>query len=138
MRTAIDSRGSSPRGGRFPGGVALAAFLGAFFVLPLWAALTLCTMPCCHHSGDTSSPVVTAAMTGCQTQCSIAAANEATPTAAVVVPAPAHENGIAPAAATVVVVDVTVVPSVLASSAALPMTHGVDAPIHVLNSTFRI
>lgn len=139
MRTAIDSRRTSSKAGRLFGGAALAAFLGAFFVMPLWAALTLCTMPCCHPAaGDTSSPVVTAAMTGCETECSIDAADDVTPTASVVVPTPAHEDGIALAATSVAAVDGTVPAPVVASSSALPMTHGADAPIHVLNSTFRI
>jgi hypothetical protein len=139
MRTAIDSRRTSQRSGRLFGGIALAAFLGAFFVVPLWAALTACTMPCCHPAaGDRSSPVVTAAMSGCETECSIDAPDTTVPTASVVVPTPSYDHGIALTATSVAAVDDTVPASVVASSSALPMTHGADAPIHVLNSTFRI
>ena len=139
MRTGIGSDGTSRRFGRLLGGATLGAFLGAFFVVPLWAALTLCMMPCCHQAdANPSSAVVTAAMTGCGTECSIAAGYEVTPRASVVVPTPSQEHGVVLAATSVVAVDVTVPAPVVASSSALPMVHGVDAPIHVLNSTFRI
>jgi hypothetical protein len=35
------------------GGIGLLVFLGAFFVMPLCAALAICSMPCCEH-GDQS------------------------------------------------------------------------------------
>ena len=124
---------------RLLGGAALLVFLGAFFAIPLWAALTLCTMPCCNPAtGETPSAVVTAAMNGCQPECSIGAADAATQTATVVVPAPAKELGVSLTPPALSAVGVTVPASVVDLSAALPMTHGADAPIHVLNSTFRI
>lgn len=139
MRSAVDRLRTSRISGRLLGGVVLAAFLGAFFVVPLWAAVTLCTMPCCHDRGaNPSSPVVMAPMTACATECSIAATDDVTPTASVVVPTPAQQHGVVLAVTSVLVADVSVPASVVASSSALPMMHGVDAPIHVLNSTFRI
>jgi hypothetical protein len=42
---------------------------GVMFALPLYVALTLCAMPCCHHGGGVA---MTSDMTGCATTpCSI-------------------------------------------------------------------
>src|ERR1044071_1629274 len=52
--------------------LAACGVLGLFsvmFALPLYVALTLCAMPCCHHGG---SVAMTSDMTGCATTpCSI-------------------------------------------------------------------
>lgn len=119
------------------GAIALAAFLGAFFVVPLYAALTLCTMPCCHHeSGSGAAPGLSADMSGCQTDCSIGSADAATMAAPAVVPG----NDAARNAVAVTVAGAVVEPA--RATAAFPQTsgsaRGSAAPLHVLNSTFRI
>lgn len=35
---------------RIPAGAAALIFFAMFFALPLYAAVTMCTMPCCHHA----------------------------------------------------------------------------------------
>lgn len=138
MRTPAGSFGTR-RSDRLLGGVALIAFLGAFFAVPLWAALTLCTMPCCSHdSGSGPATAMVADMSsGCQTECSIE--TPSTRETAVPVVVAAHDDGRPVSLPSTIAFSGEITKSsFILSLAATPVAHGVDAPIHVLNSTFRI
>lgn len=121
---------------RILAGSGVLLFVGMFFALPLFAALTLCTMPCCDHDNGTNGPVVSADMTPCATECAIRT-DEATATQA-----PSIAPG-KPAAKRAVVVSV-VVAAMDTPPVTAPGDRGVvagsraDAPVHVLNSVFRI
>ncbi len=110
---------------------ALFAFVGAFFVVPLWPLLTLCRMPCCHQA--TPSAAMTAPM-GCHTDCTVVAANDALAASTMVAPAQ-HDVATAPAVALVDVLR----PALAAPDATgAPPPSLAAAPLHLLNSVFRI
>ena len=52
---------------RFSGAVSLLAVAGAFLILPLCVAISLCGMPCCHRD---DAPRSVAGPTPCETACS--------------------------------------------------------------------
>ncbi|GEM_PF-1809201 len=109
-----------------------------FFALPLYAAVNLCTMPCCHHDGSSEQPAVGAGMSGCASDCSISA-DAATAAESIRSVAPARRGLEHAIAATQVVAAITTasdgVPPV--RDEARPRSSSA-APLHVLNSLFRI
>ena len=122
---------------RILAGFGVLAVFGVLFVLPLCAALALCTMPCCHHENGATGAVVSADMAACATECGIGSENRTPTTVAAVAP----ENGI-PRSSPLVVAFVHL-PAAPAAAVALerdaePSHRGADAPLHVLNSLFRI
>jgi hypothetical protein len=108
-------------------------FLGIFFALPLYAALTICTMPCCKHDGANEA-AVSAAPTPCATDCAVRADD------ATAAPAPT----IAPEKRAPLVTNVAV--GVEQSALVVTANHRpphdrrrvVDTPLTVLHSVFRI
>jgi len=136
MLRSIDQRSALRGFRRILGGSGLLVFLGAFFVLPLFAALALCAMPCCHQETGSAGSVVSAGMAACETECS-SLANEASSD---VVPSVLPESGAdrsAPVATAVALVDAPAVVAMVYSRA-VGFTRGAGAPLHILNSTFRI
>ena len=111
----------------------LLLFVSAFFVAPLCNALTLCTMPCCHH-GSSDAKIAANPMAPCATECAISSSESTLPVA------PAVAQG-SPAA----VINIDVVHVADSAAPAVPLEvqrdaslHGPIAAIHLLNSTFRI
>ena len=104
-------------------------FVVAFFAMPLYAAATLCVMPCCHQ--ESAQPVVSAAM-GCATEC-LVRADEATAATPIGVIAPQSVI-----AFTIMVVDATNI----TTTDRVPQREQAHAPpaasLQVLNSIFRI
>lgn len=111
----------------------LLLFIGAFFAAPLANALMLCTMPCCVQA-STVAKIVPAAAGSCATECAISAPDATLPLASTILPS-------SPAPA--ITIDAVGVASGVAVASLVELQpdtspHGVHAPIHVLNSTFRI
>ena len=99
-------------------------FFAVFFAAPLYAAMTICTMPCCQQNE------------ACQAACSIGPANAATTAARTVVPQDRRVD-----VATPVVAEIPAAPEMRA----VPVVRDAGgihppnaAPLHLLNSTFRI
>jgi len=116
-------------------GVVAFTFLAVLFGLPLYAALTLCAMPCCDHpSGEETA--VSAAMTACQQTCAISSDEAAPPKAVTFAPEQRAHHGI-------VVPGIAMTfepPAAPARSEERSDSHhrAAIAPLHVLNSIFRI
>lgn len=137
MRPSIDRQSTHKGSHRLLSGVGLLVFFGAFFVMPLCAALVLCAMPCCEHGTSDSGSIVKAGMVACATECSIRA-NEASST---VVPSLMPESGAERSVPVVTAVAVVTDGPAIAPTAAgqtVGSARGADAPLHLLNSTFRI
>ena len=136
MPTPIQQPMTTPRRRMFAGAVVL-AFLAVFFALPLYAAMTICTMPCCEHDSSSGQPAVSAGMQGCASECAIRSDEAATTdTVRTLIP---DSRG------TVITVPATTI--VISASASAPPSFAFDggrspssssAPLHVLNSLFRI
>jgi hypothetical protein len=112
----------------------LLLFVGAFFVAPLCNALTLCTMPCCHH-GSSGAKIAANPMAPCATECAISSSESTIPVAPTVA-----QSSSAPVIH-MDVIDVASADRAIASAVELQRDaspHGLAAPIHLLNSTFRI
>jgi hypothetical protein len=67
MNTSTAVRRSASASRPLLGGAAVLMFLAGMVVAPLWAALSLCVMPCCQHP---ASPVATSDVP-CNSDCSI-------------------------------------------------------------------
>ena len=136
MHTPIIRCTAFPGSARLLGGIALFAFLGVFFVMPLWAAFSICTMPCCHHDAPAAMLMSSDAMACGSNECSVRADDVRPTTVASAVP----ETRASLTVPTVEAAEVITTPVVAARSAsfALCPQRGADAPVHVLNSTFRI
>ena len=134
MRPAIETK--TPGDRRILAGLGVLVVFGALFVLPLCAALALCTMPCCHHDNDATGSVVSGAMTACETQCGFRSA-EAKPET---VPAVAPGNATPRTSPVAIVVDLPAAPAAPTAfdRDAESSPRGTDAHLHVLNSVFRI
>lgn len=115
--------------GMFVLGVALAA--------PLFAALSLCTMPCCRHNNDTGLPIVGADMSGCMPECSVRV-DDATQTAVRTVGTERGGSVSAESAASVVVAVAAPPARVAVARDTGGHPRAAGAPLHVLNSLFRI
>jgi hypothetical protein len=120
---------------RILAGFGVLAIFGGLFVLPLYAALTLCTMPCCHHENGPAGAVVSADMAACETECGFRA-DDATPTTVAAV-APGIPKTSPPAIA-VAYFPAAPAPPVVFERDAEPLHRGADAPLHLLNSVFRV
>src|SRR5690349_15887277 len=86
MRAAVHTKTPGIR--RILAGLGVLVVFGALFVLPLCAALALCTMPCCHHENAASGSVTSGA--ACETECGIRSAGAAPATIAATAP----DNGL--------------------------------------------
>jgi len=118
------------------GGVGLLAFLGAFFVLPLGAALALCSMPCCEHRGANGAvSLAPADVTACETECAVRTEDAAPAPPAAVEKSTGREP--LPAVPEAVPAEPALIPFSPSRHSA-GFLHGADAPLHVLNSVFRI
>ena len=130
----ISTQRSKSRPQRLLAGAGALVFFAVFFALPLYAAATLCTMPCCHHH-DTAAPVVSADSFACATDCVVSGDTATAATSA---------QFVAPADPVAVHVPATPVVSLVAAAdfaAAVdigPPHASPSAPLHVLNSVFRI
>lgn len=115
---------------RISAGAAALIFFAMFFALPLYAAATMCTMPCCHHS--TPGAKLKSDLPPCPSSDCLTTADDAT------VKAVSHY--VAPSLVAVVQVAIT------ATSLTMPAAHvetSLSPPrgapqLHLLNSTFRI
>lgn len=121
---------------RLLGGFGLLAFLGAFFVLPLYAALSICMMPCCGHGENGGATLASANMMSCATECSIRS-DEATASA---VPSVAPRTS--PAVGVPAVMVIAAAPArppiaVYDDDVSVPARGSVTSLL-ILNSTFRI
>ena len=114
---------------RLSAGAAALVFFAMFFALPLYAATTLCTMPCCHNGAPGAK--LKADTPGCATECTITA-DDATVKAVSRYVAPSL---VATAHAPIVS---SVVASASPSSDAAPSPPASAPPLHLLNSIFRI
>lgn len=123
---------------RVVGIAGLLAFVGAFFVIPLYAALMICNMPCCHQGeGHGASAIVSSPMSGCEAECSLReAAATSTVTPSIVSPKLADDQ---------LSIAGDQIAEVVASTSPIPVEHDrspsaerAHAPLHVLNSVFRI
>ena len=114
------------------GAAGVVLFVSAFFVAPLANAWMLCTMTCCHHSA--MATVAATPATPCGTgECTISAPD-------VTIPVASNVSQNSPVSIINVDVRATVGSAPATHVELQPDTspHGVHAPIHVLNSTFRI
>ncbi len=138
VRTHSGQRKSIAGARRLLASAALLVFVGAFFVLPLYGALALCSMPCCHPENDNGGgSLVSAAMAACVAECSIRA-DEPRSSAKLSVVSPAPDRGLSTGTTAIVAVaDAQLTGSVFEHRPTHP-TVGADAQLHLLNSTFRI
>ena len=117
---------------RVIGAAGLVLFVSAFFAAPLANAWMLCTMTCCHHSA--MAKIAATQATPCGTgECTISAPD-------VTIPVASSVSQSSPVS--IINIDVRAAEeSAPAAHVELqPDTspHGPHAPIHVLNSIFRI
>ena len=123
---------------RLLGGIGLLVFLGAFFVMPLCAALSICSMPCCEHGDQNGDPSLASAdMMACETECAIRSDDAATVAPAAI----ALDKSDRQVLTVAVMAAIPAQPAVAASSPSRhseAFLHHSDAPLHVLNSVFRI
>ncbi len=134
---SLQERPSSGR--KLLGGIGLLVFLGAFFVMPLCAALTICSMPCCEHGDQNGGPSLASAdMMACETECAIRSEDAAPSAAPTVAP---DKSSAREALAVAVLASVPAQPAVPAPAPSRDsegFLHPSDASLHVLNSIFRI
>ena len=130
----IAKRSRMPR--RLLAGAGAVVFLAVFFAMPLYAAVTLCKMPCCHHDSATS-PAMSADMPACATDCFVRS-DEATAAAT-------KARFVAPENRSVVVISTASFAMIGDATAPLrtpmdagPAHAGGSAPLNLLNSVFRI
>lgn len=115
---------------RISAGAAALIFFAIFFALPLYAAATLCAMPCCHHGGPGAK--LKNDLPGCPGgECTIAA-DDATVKAVSRYVAPSLV-----AISRVAMTASTVTPRTAHAETSLSPPRGAP-PLHLLNSTFRI
>ena len=120
---------------RFLAAFGVVFLLGATVALPLVAALSLCTMPCCHHANG--GKVVQADMSGCAPQCVLVGDEATAANRQIVMPERSASSTIAPSTpAVTAIADAAPRPPIERDAGWLPDAAG--APLHVLNSVFRI
>ncbi len=129
-----------PAGGtKLLGGIALLVFLGAFFVMPLCAALAICSMPCCEHGEQNGSPSLASAdMMACETECAIRSEDAAPAASLTVAPDKSSDREGLVVAELAAVPSQPALPASTTSRHAEGFLHHSDASLHVLNSVFRI
>ena len=120
------------------GGIGLLLFVGAMFVIPLCAALAICSMPCCEHGGQNGGvSVASVDMIACETACTIRS-KDAVPALSPLALDKASDRH---APVLIVITDTAARPAALTSAASnhsAGFRHHSDAPLHVLNAVFRI
>lgn len=138
IRTSTSLQERTAGGRKLLGGIALLVFLGAFFVMPLCAALAICSMPCCEHGDQNGGPSLASAdMMACETECAVRSDDAATVAPAAI----ALDKSDREVSTVAVIAELPARPAVLPSSASQHsegFLHHSDAPLHVLNSVFRI
>ena len=115
---------------RVSAGAAALIFFAMFFALPLYAAATMCAMPCCHHA--TPGAKLKNNLPGCAgSECTITA-DDAT--------VKAVSRYVAPAAIAIALAptSATLLDSVVPRPDVAPEGGRRRPPLHLLNSTFRI
>jgi hypothetical protein len=135
MRAAVHTKTPGIR--RILAGLGVLVVFGALFVLPLCAALALCTMPCCHHQNAASGSVTSGAMAACETECGIRSAGATPATRAATAP----DNGLpktSPLAVAVAHLPAAPSAPMAGERDAHPSLPGTDTHLHVLHSVFRI
>jgi hypothetical protein len=127
----------TPANRRLLAGLGALVVFGALFIVPLWVALTLCTMPCCSGDDDATGPVVSAGMAACATECGIRSA-AATPAKIVTLAARDGMHRSSPVA--IAVAHLPAVPAApVACDRVEESSHrGAGTSLQVLNSVFRI
>ena len=103
---------------RFSAAALAAVFFAVFFAAPLYAAMTICAMPCCHHDDAPQC-------------CTIATEKVASTAARTFVPEQ-------PVAIAPVEVAAQTVSSAAGRDIHTPAEVPIAVPLHLLNSTFRI
>jgi hypothetical protein len=107
-------------------------FLVAGVIVPLWSALSLCSMPCCHHE---SSAVASATS---QDPCCAINAGDAGNDAVAISAAATPQRTVA-TAETAATLTVSFIPSLpVAAELATHVHHPLDRPLHILNAVFLI
>ena len=119
---------------RILSGVAVLLLVGVFFALPLYAAMTACTMPCCQHLGS-AHPAITTESLPCGGSVCVIRADETTAAATRSIDPPAVPMLAAPTVTTAIAVLQPPTTFHVALDSGPPPS---DAPLHLLNSTFRI
>jgi hypothetical protein len=114
---------------RLSAGAAALIFFAIFFALPLYAATTMCSMPCCHHGA--TGKVLKNDLPGCFGNECIITTDDVTVKAASSYVAPAL-TGIAHVATAIVAVTADA-----QTFAAASPPRGTP-PLNLLNSVFRI
>ena len=135
MRPPIQTKTPGTR--RLLAGLGVLVVFGVLFVLPLCAAVALCTMPCCHHDDGATDSIVSGAMAACETECGIRSANAAPSNAAALAP----DNNVpktSPLAVAVVHLPAAPAAPMAGERVAQLSPRAPDASLHVLNSVFRI
>lgn len=114
---------------RLSAGAAALVFFAMFFALPLYAATTMCSMPCCHHGA--TGKVLKNDLPGCFGNECVITADDATVKAVsrYVAPAP---TGIAHVALAIVAITAD------AQTLAAASPPRSVPPLNLLNSVFRI
>ena len=138
VKTPAAQNRSFTRIHRVVGIAGLLVFVGAFFVIPLYAALMICNMPCCHHGeGHGASAFVSSPMSGCEAECALREASATSTITPTIVSPKLTDDQLSIAGDQIA--------EVVASTSPTPVEHdrspsaeGAPAPLHVLNSVFRI
>lgn len=110
-------------------GAGMLLFVGIFFALPLWAAMSLCAMPCCHHS-DAAKALAAGSMP-CANECSVQAPEAPSTTVVSVQKAPVVTQALGPVSTATIALPHREAPPLAQARAAAE-------PLHLLNSVFRI
>ncbi len=118
--------------GRFFGGAGLFLLLVGVVFVPLCSALSLCTMPCCHHA---SSPV--ASVTSQAPCCTISRSD--TGNGAVAISPAATQQSTLDTLGTVAALTFAPAPNPpVATELARHVFRPLDRPLYILNSVFLI
>jgi hypothetical protein len=130
MQASLPSRRNT-LAARFLGGLGVVLLLSGVIVAPLYAAMMLCGMPCCHHAAS-ASPTVSS-VRSCQTDCSVT--GDVVKEAAAMPVAASPETSLLP---------ISTIADTFAGSALRPLRSAEDpAPppvraLHLVNSVFLI
>jgi len=111
-------------------GAAILLTFAAVLAAPVYAAMTMCTMPCCHH-GSTAPVAKTTMPCG---DCSVRAA--ADDDAATVVVPPTHAPVVAPIHVVIADLGTTTISHAVAPICDPP--RSLDRPLHLVHSVFLI
>ncbi len=109
-------------------GTAILVFFAVFFALPVYAAMTLCAMPCCAKTGT----AISTGMTECATTCTIRA-DQAAPSRTTTL-VPEQQLDVSPATPVVE----THARHTIATASCAESHRASETSLHLLNSLFRI